>query len=290
MSLHPDILDTMLARGATAEMIVAAYRTAYELENKEKAERRAGAAARKRAQRRRDGTANLVDEMVEPRGEQTFIDAAIENEVVITSGHTTSRDVTDVTRDKRNPHKENTSSLRSSEVKNYATTPARELEPLVSAEAHEMAEAIGREAGFEPKDTPPGWCGAANMIQAFMTQGISAQHLRTAATTVLRRRTVSGRGPPENFAYFRKPLAEICGDLRTPVPKVAERNLEVIHGGKDAGARAWRNDGHSRNYGSATDAASDLRRYFARCAEEEERAAAGMDCLPSGVIDGVVSS
>ena len=31
----------------------------------------------------------------------------------------------------------------------------------VSQEAFEAAEAIGREAGFEPKTTPPGWCAAS---------------------------------------------------------------------------------------------------------------------------------
>ncbi len=278
MSLHAKVIDALITAGVSQDAIRAACWAQQEVDDAKASRKRKRDAEYQDNKRTRDRAARRPPDLFERPcdDESRYADAAIAD---------CQKSQTDSS-DKRNPHKENTSSLRSSEVKNYATTPARELEPLVSAEAHEMAEAIGREAGFEPKDTPPGWCGAANMIQAFMTQGISAQHLRTAATTVLRRRTVSGRGPPENFAYFRKPLAEICGDLRTPVPKVAERNLEVIHGGKDAGARAWRNDGHSRNYGSATDAASDLRRYFAQRAEEIEREEAGNDRRAIGASDG----
>lgn len=278
MSLHPDILDTMLASGATAEMIVAAYRTAYELETKAKVKRRAGNAARQQAKRRRDGAPDLVDEMVID-DDQKFIDAAIDEEKVgVTQSHAESR-VTEC--DKRNPHKENTSLLPSEAAEvNYATPPrAREPEPLVSEEAREMAEAIGREAGFDPIDTPPGWCGAANYLQVFLNSGLSPDHIRVACTTVLRRRHAAGRGPPEEFSYFRKPVAEICADLSREAPKVESRALEIIDGGKsNAGARAWRADGRSRNHGSATDAASDLRQYFARRAEAEQREAAGNDC------------
>ncbi len=287
MSLHPDILDTMLARGATAEMIVAAYRTAYELENKAKVEKRAGAAARKRAQRRRDGTVDLVDEMVEPRGEQVFIDAAIENEVVVTSGHTTSRDVTDVTRDKRNPHKENTSSLRSSEVKKDSggSAGARTI-----SDALDLADELGRMAGFEPVDCPPGWCGASQTIQKFFNGGCPADVIRTAIRAELKR--LSGAPPPERFGWFEKPIARAFANFQRSVPVVAVPKMEIIDGGKSySGTRTYDNGRpRSRNMGSATDAAARLCEHFTRIAEAEERAAGRMDRQSGSNDDGGLSA
>lgn len=283
MSLHPDIIAALVAAGGTSDMIIAVCRAAHEVELKAKMERRAPAAARQKRRRGRD----LVDDMQEPQDEQKFIDAALKNESM--SHESQESRVTEC--DKRNLHKENTSLLPSEATEvNYATPPrAREPEPLISEEAREMAEAIGREAGFDPIDTPPGWCGAANYLQAFLNSGLSAEHVRVACTTVLRRRHAALRGPPEEFSYFRKPVAEICADLSREAPKVESRALEIIDGGKsNAGARAWRADGRSRNHGSATDAASDLRQYFARRAEAEQREAAGNDCDKGGIADGRV--
>jgi hypothetical protein len=294
MSLHPDIIDAMIAAGATTQMVAAACRAAWHAEANAKREKRAGNASRQRAKRQRDATPtpDLFEEVV-LHDDQKFIDAALVEQAEVTPLETESREsrVTPVTKEiPPIPPKENTSSLRSSEVNVMERCP-RETQLLVSEEARDIAEAIGREAGFEPRDTPPGWCGAANYIQAFLTQGETHENIRTAVTMTLRRLAARGRGPPDDFSYFRKPIASICADLRAPVPKVTERALEVISGGKEnAGARAWRSDGRSRNCGSATDAASNLREYFARRAEAEQREAPGNDRDADRIADGRLSS
>jgi hypothetical protein len=280
MSLTPDKLQRLYGLGLSEEQLKVVILMLAE-ESASVVQKREKSAARKRRQR---SSPDLVD--IAEDGEQRYIDAAVQEEM----SHGTNDEMSRVTKEiPPIPPKENTSSLRSSEV-NYTTLPrAREPEPLISEEAREMAEAIGREAGFDPIDTPPGWCGAANYLQAFLNSGLSADHVRVACTTVLRRRHAAGRGPPEEFSYFRKPVAEICADLSREAPKVESRALEIIDGGKsNAGARAWRADGRSRNHGSATDAASDLRQYFARRAEAEQREAAGNDCDKGGIADGRV--
>ena len=108
-------IDALLVSGATAEMIAAMFKANLAEAEKAKARRRAGGKERKARQRERERVAkhhsperDLVDEMQDAAGEQQYIDAAIADEESRMSR------VTRVTeRDKRNPHKENTSSLRS---------------------------------------------------------------------------------------------------------------------------------------------------------------------------------
>ena len=120
-------------------------------------EKRAAATARQRRKRDRD----LVDIAETPDDEQRYIDAALTEAAESHASHAKSRDVTRVHVTKEIPPippKENTSSLRS-EVKNVMESRAREPDYIPSPAARELAEAIGRDAGFEPRDTPPGWVG-----------------------------------------------------------------------------------------------------------------------------------
>jgi hypothetical protein len=111
----PDEIDALVASGATGEMIAAMFKANLAEQEKARAKRRAGAKARQDRHREREKLTkqrrperDLVDEMQSPIGEQQYIDAAIAGEASRMSR------VTGVTeRDKRNPHKENTSSLRS---------------------------------------------------------------------------------------------------------------------------------------------------------------------------------
>lgn len=283
LSLHPDIIAALVAAGGTSDMIIAVCRAAHEVEMKAKMDRRAPAAARQKRRRGRD----LVDDMQEPQDEQKFIDAALENESMSHESHESH-----VTKENPpTPPKENTSSL-CSEVKkdddeeDAGATVAEK--PLVSQKAFALADTIGRDAGFEPSNTPPGWCGAAYVIQKFLDDGCPGEIVRLGCTTALRRKR---DGPPERFVYFEKPIAQAFADYRRPVPEVAVRKLEVIDGG-GFGSRA--SSGYrptSSTHGSLGDAARELRRKFARQADEIERAENGMDrgegrndggVLPSG--------
>jgi hypothetical protein len=274
MSLHPDIIAALMAAGGTPDMVLAVCRAAHEVELKAKIERRAPAAARQKRRRGRD----LVDEMQEPQDEQKFIDAAIETESMSHESHVTECD-------KRNPHKENTSFVRTQEVNSgggsaCARTPS---------EAVDLLEELGRMAGFEPIDCPPGWCGGGHTIQKFFNQGCPRDVIVTAVRAELKR--LSGAPPPERFGWFEKPIARAFANFQRAVPVVAVPKMEIIDGGKsNAGGGAWRDDGRSRNHGSATDAASDLRQYFARRAEAEQRETVGNDREPGGTIDGRLSS
>lgn len=160
---------------------------------------------------------------------------------------------------------------------------ARPVEkPLVSQEAFALADTIGRDAGFEPSTTPPGWCGAAYVIQKFLDDGCPGEIVRLGCTTALRRKR---DGPPERFVYFEKPIAQAFSEYRRPIPEVAVPKLEVIDGGRfgnrtGAGARPT-----SSTHGSLSDAARELRRELARQAEEIERSEDGMDC-GAGRADG----
>lgn len=112
--------------------------------------------------------------------------------------------------------------------------PARESIPAkscsISLEAFDLADAIGAEAGYAaPADWPPGWCGAAGDIQRFLNEGYTAQVIRMACTAVMRR----GRGPPEYFAYFVKPIIDMRTRLEAPLPQVKPRQWEVIDGGRN---------------------------------------------------------
>jgi hypothetical protein len=280
-----DMIAEMMAVGASQEAILAAVRSCERSESTRRDRKRERDAEHQRNKRTRDRAPRSPDLFERSADDETrYGDAGIAEDVACQSSQPSQSD----SADKRNPHKENTSFVRTQEVNNATLPRARDPDPLVSEEAYNMAEAIGREAGFEPWDTPPGWCGAADYLQSFLNSGLSANHIRIACTTVLRRRVAAGRGPPEEFGYFRKPVADICADLRREVPKVETHALEVINGGKsNARTRAY-DDGRprSRNLGSATDAAAELREYFTRCAEEDERTAQSVDRGPGRIPDG----
>lgn len=286
--LHPDIIDAMIAAGATAQMVAAACRAAHETAAKAKSEKRTSAAARQRAKRQRDGAPDLVDEMV-AHDDQKFIDAAIETVIAeekaaVTPSHTESRESRVTKEIPPIPPKENTSSLCSEVQKDSGGSAGART----TSDALDLADELGRMAGFEPVDCPPGWCGASHTIQKFFNGGCPADVIRTAIRAELKR--LSGAPPPDRFGWFEKPIARAFANFQRSVPVVAVPKMEIINGGKtEFGGRSWGNGGgRSRTVGSATDAAAELQQYFARRAEEDERAAAGVDCKPHQIADGRV--
>lgn len=296
--LHPDIIDAMIAAGASAEVVAAACRAAHIVAAGEIKAKRSSANERQRKKRDRDREGDLFERSDD---EQRYIDASIATDpdrVLTPQVNTRSAESHPVTpshashSDKRNPHKENTSSFvrTQEEVSGVGESRARDPEPLVSQQAHDMADAIATEAGFDLEFIPPGWCGAASHLQDLLTQGYSENLIRIGATQVLRDFKQKARPPPQNFAYFRKAIPNICADMRTPISKPEPRALEVINGGKSQPRAGTYDDGRqrprSRNLGSATDALRELREYYTRCAEAEERPADGVDHAARGIPDG----
>jgi hypothetical protein len=272
-----DMIADMMAVGASHEAILAAVRSYERSEAMRKDRKRERDAEHQRNKRIRDRAPRMPDLFERSHDDETrYGDAAIAAESQLSQSDST---------DKRNPHKENTSFVRTQEVNSgggsaCARTPS---------EAIDLLEELGRMVGFEPIDCPPGWCGGSHTIQKFFNQGCPRDVIVTAVRAELKR--LSGAPPPERFGWFEKPIARAFANFQRAVPVVAVPKMEIIDGGKsNAGARAWRDDGRSRsrNLGSATDAAAELREYFTRRAEEEERAAASVDRRPRRIPDGGV--
>jgi hypothetical protein len=98
----------------------------------------------------------------------------------------------------------------------------------ITLQAFDLADAIGTEAGYTAATLPPGWCGAAGHIQRFLNEGYTPSVIRLACREVMRR----GRGPPEYFGYFVKPIIDMRARLEAPLPHVKPHQLEVIDGGR----------------------------------------------------------
>jgi hypothetical protein len=275
MILHPDIIDAMIAAGATAVVIAAAYRAAHTLETQRDAEiaaeeerkriaRRPAAARRQRTRRER-----AIGDMFERDDEQRYIDAAIAAEK---ASHAESRRK----ESPPIPPKETTSSLRSSEVVRGGS---RAQNGSVLKEALDLADEVLGWVDIEPCDCPPGWCGAAMTIQKFLNQGCPLDVIRLAIRAELARIQAA----PERFGWFERPIARAFANHQRGTPTV-----EVINGGRSGKRTGAVGRTYGRSHGSASDAAADLRRELTRQAEEVERAAAGMDRGARRVDDGML--
>lgn len=102
--LHPDIVDAMVAAGATAQIVAAAYRAAYVLQIKQDADaeaeadrkrerQRAPAAQRQRNRRARLRRGNAVGDLFEPDDSQRYIDASIAANASLAACHVESHAV-----------------------------------------------------------------------------------------------------------------------------------------------------------------------------------------------------
>ncbi len=259
------LLKAMAAAGATADVIIAAVEV---MEAK-----RSKALAAERQRRKRA--------MADDQPELELIDAVAENDAVIPSSHVESRTVTlDHAAAAPSPPSFPSFSPTPPIITLPSTPPEETMlrrdpreapgTPLISQEAFETAEAIGLEAGFSPQSCPPGWCGAAWEVQRFLNDGYPSAMIRIACTAVLRR----GRGPPENFGYFRKAIVDMRARLEAPLPVAVPRVLEVIDGGRSDARTGTSQRGRivagravGKHYGSACDALDALGEEFAREAE-----------------------
>jgi hypothetical protein len=103
-------------------------------------------------------------------------------------------------------------------------------EPLISNEAIRVAEAIGAIAGLpDPQVWPPGWCGSALRVDAFLREGFHPDLLIIAAREVMAGRKT--KDPPWSIAYFEKAFAKARGRQLCPIPIVEtiEPQKVVIH-------------------------------------------------------------
>ena len=211
-----DMLKTLAAAGATVSVIIAAV----EKMNESAVRKRKADAERLRRKR---GEADLFD--VAAAGTVPQVVASADPEITATVAgvarqSATERDIKE--RKVSTPSKErNNTTPRDTHAREDAKS------CLITAEAFDLADAIGAEAGHTAATWPPGWCGAAGYVQRFLNEGCTPALIRMACTSVLRR----GRGAPEYFAYFCKPIMDMKARLEAPLPQVKPR-LEVIDGGR----------------------------------------------------------
>lgn len=97
--------------------------------------------------------------------------------------------------------------------------------PLVSREAQTLADELLVIAGHKLEFIPPGWCGAAMRVQAWLSNGWPPEII-TAAT---RGAAARKRGAPANSVrFFENAIAEEIARQAAPLPKVQSREAETI--------------------------------------------------------------
>lgn len=91
--------------------------------------------------------------------------------------------------------------------------------------ADDLAEISG--LGRDPKNLPPGWCGAPMRIQAWIDHGWPRELILVGAREAMARKR---DGPPDTVNYFEKPIARTVAQHAKPLPKVVVNNTpEVVH-------------------------------------------------------------
>lgn len=172
------------------------------------------------------------------RAKQKSVPGQIE---MFSDGVTSPCDTRDIARDRSQPQKEvptplrKTTSLRS--VEDGGGGSAREAPlVLVTQEAFTIADEIGTIVGLDPEFTPPGWCGAAMQVQAWLAHWTHNEIIAGVRAGMAGKRD----GPPESPRYFEKPIARVHLRLVKPMPKFdlettyvraagkTNRNLEVL--------------------------------------------------------------
>jgi hypothetical protein len=223
MAIDFAILDTLAANGASAEQIIAVVRTM----DAPAARKRQADADRLRRKRRHPDFFEASKDDVPPL-EDVVSCITVEPEVVVTVGRVARHDATerDISKERKvsTPSKERNTTPRDVRAREGDSTKSC----AITLEAFDLADAIGTEAGYTAATWPPGWCGAAGDIQRFLNEGYTPELIRMACTGVMRR----GRGPPEYFGYFVKPIIDMRSRFDAPLPQVNRHQLEIIDGGR----------------------------------------------------------
>jgi uncharacterized protein YdaU (DUF1376 family) len=91
--------------------------------------------------------------------------------------------------------------------------------------AFDLAERLLIIAGHSPKFWPPGWCGAPNRVETWLSQGWKPEIIVAAVTAAAARK----RGEPANSVqFFERAIAEEHARQAAPLPIVEVRQPETI--------------------------------------------------------------
>lgn len=229
--IHPDVIDALVAAGATAAMIAAAYRAdclatpiprpldngatqpGPPIEPKTQAQLAGGPTASTSTARVRRHRAKRA--AVAPQPDLFRATLAVDNtrndethETPVSTVSETQRKFPPIT-----PFKE---SLAAAD----ASARAPPSKSLISPEAFALADKVRDLMRIDPDDTRA--VGMAYQVQEWLTKGWRAEIVLQAVETVMAR--LKGV-PPRRLAYFEAPIAEAHANAARPLPKA---NLKPV--------------------------------------------------------------
>ena len=87
----------------------------------------------------------------------------------------------------------------------------------ISQDAINLADRIAVLVGYEPKEIPPSWCGAAFKVQAWLSGGWSSELIFASTEKQL---ALKGKNfQPSQIGYFEKGIADFIAQQSAPLPK-----------------------------------------------------------------------
>jgi hypothetical protein len=100
-------------------------------------------------------------------------------------------------------------------------------EPTLRQSALELADEIAVAVGHDLAFVPPAWCGAANRVEMWLTNGWPRELILETVRGVMARKR---DGPPDSIQYFEKPIAKAFAQSAKPLPTVViDSSPEKIH-------------------------------------------------------------
>jgi hypothetical protein len=93
---------------------------------------------------------------------------------------------------------------------------------LISSAAQKLADEITVIAGIDPDPLacPPGWCGAAMQVQAWLGAGWPAEAIRLGVRTAMNSAIRKRDGPPATPKYFENSIMKAVAEIRRPAPNI----------------------------------------------------------------------
>jgi uncharacterized protein YdaU (DUF1376 family) len=139
-------------------------------------------------------------------------------------------------------------------------TPSPKKEPLVTPEAHALANEIAGIVGHDPECPPVPWYGAPMHVSKWLREGWTREVILVAVRRAAARKR---DGPPVSILFFENEIAREVARQAAPLPvvKVADA-IEISIGGENGTARNGSNGGFAaprRGSGFASNAIANAR-------------------------------
>jgi hypothetical protein len=234
------LLEALEGAGATAKVIIAAVKHALMIE--QVAVKRADAARRQRTKRSTDQadlftgtsaapelppTVTVHSTQAKPEAAAACAASPLSPQPTAAPASVTERDVSVTERDVAPPPFPPNGSPTPPPITTLSTPAAAAdaratVRPLISAEAIAIADEVSELAGIDPRDrlaTPPGWCGAAMRVEAWLGAGYPREAILAGVRLAMARERRKRDGPPATPIYFERAIAELHAQQSVPVAR-----------------------------------------------------------------------